>query len=255
MNINKILKVSTFAGKILLESGAETYRVEETICRICSSFGIESPDSFVTPTGIMVSVSHDDHITSLVKRVKSRNVDLNKIDKVNALSRQLSYSPIYIDDFYKLLKEIDKGNEYPKALIIIFAAIAAGTFSILFDGDIKDFIAACIVGSCIKIFASTLQRFSINEFFINCIGGAIAAFLSITIYSLGLGNHVDKTIIGAIMLLVPGLAITNAIRDTIAGDYLSGLTKASEAFLIAIAIAIGTGSILSLWIHTLGGSI
>ena len=55
------------------------------------------------------------------------------------------------------------------------------------------------------------------------------------------------------MLLVPGLAITNAIRDTMSGDLVSGLTRAAEAFLIAISIATGTGAILSFWISNFGG--
>ncbi len=63
--------------------------------------------------------------------------------------------------------------------------------------------------------------------------------------------NLDKTIIGSIMLLVPGLTITNAIRDTIAGDLLSGITKAAEAFLVAISIAVGTGAILSLFLNTI----
>lgn len=112
MDLNKLLKVSTFAGKIMLESGAETYRVEETICRICTSFGVDQADSFVIPTGIMVSISHDDEVVSLVKRVTSRGVDLNKIDKINDLARKTQIELLSIDEFNKELIEISKGDRY-----------------------------------------------------------------------------------------------------------------------------------------------
>jgi uncharacterized membrane protein YjjP (DUF1212 family) len=257
MDLNKLLKVATFAGKIMLESGAETYRVEETICRICLSFGVETADSFVTPTGIMVSISSNNETLSLIKRVTSRGVDLNKIDKVNNLSRLLqdNKTNTSIKEFYESLLEINQGDRYSVTTTLIFSSIAAGAFSYLFGGNVKDLISATLVGLVIKIITNKFEKLAINEFFINSIGGGMAALLAIILFSLGLASNIDKTIIGAIMLLVPGLAITNAIRDTIAGDYLAGITKASEAFLIAISIAVGTGAVLSFWINTLGGSI
>ncbi|MBN1054658.1 threonine/serine exporter [Clostridium botulinum] len=253
MDLNKLLKVSTFAGKIMLESGAETYRVEETICRICTSFGVDQADSFVIPTGIMVSISHDDEVVSLVKRVTSRGVDLNKIDKINDLARKTQIELLSIDEFNKELIEISKGDRYSNSYTFFWSAISAGSFAMLFGGNVKDFIVATIIGLIIKIVITICQRLSINEFFVNTLCGAICAFLALIFIKLNIGSNLDKIIIGAIMLLVPGLTITNAIRDTIAGDLLSGMTKALEAFLVAVSIAVGTGGILSIFINTLGG--
>ncbi|WP_252243581.1 MULTISPECIES: threonine/serine exporter family protein [unclassified Clostridium] len=253
MDLNKLLKVSTFAGKIMLESGAETYRVEETICRICTSFGVDQADSFVIPTGIMVSISHDDEVVSLVKRVTSRGVDLNKIDKINDLARKTQIELLSIDEFNKELIEISKGDRYSNSYTFFWSAISAGSFAMLFGGNVKDFIVATLIGLIIKIVITICQRLSINEFFVNTLCGAICAFLALIFIKLNIGSNLDKIIIGAIMLLVPGLTITNAIRDTIAGDLLSGMTKALEAFLVAVSIAVGTGGILSIFINTLGG--
>ena len=246
MDMNKLLHVATLAGKIMLESGAETYRVEETICRICKSYNAESADSFVTPTGIMVSIYDNDQTFSLIKRVTSRSVDLNKVDKINDLSRTLSKEKIDIDDFEMKLNEISKGERYSIPITLLFSAFAAGTFAILFGGNFFDLVAATIIGFVLKILLIFFQKLSINEFFIT---------LTLILFSLGIAHNIDKTIIGSIMLLVPGLAITNAIRDTIAGDFLSGITKACEAFLVAVSIAVGSGAVLSFWINTLGGAI
>ncbi|EES50784.1 MULTISPECIES: threonine/serine exporter family protein [Clostridium] len=253
MDLNKLLQVSTFAGKIMLESGAETYRVEETVCRICTSFGVDQADSFVIPTGIMVSISHGDEVASLVKRVTSRGVDLNKIDKINDLARKTQIELLSIDDFNKELIEISKGDRYSNSYTFFWSAISAGSFAMLFGGNVKDFLVATLIGLIIKIVITICQRLSINEFFINTLCGSICAFLAIIFIKLNIGSNLDKIIIGSIMLLVPGLTITNAIRDTIAGDLLSGMTKALEAFLVAVSIAVGTGGVLSIFINTLGG--
>ncbi|SHF17253.1 threonine/serine exporter family protein [Clostridium fallax] len=254
MDINKILRVSSYAGRIILENGGETYRVEETICRICAAYGFTEADGFVTPTGIMVSVTDKyGRTSSTVKRVKNRTVNLEKIAQVNELSRIVATDKLSIDEFYIKLREIESCERYSEKITVIFAAIAAGAFSIMFGGNIIDGICAFFVGLAVKVVCNIAAEFSINEFFINCLGGAISAALALIFVSLGFGENLDMIIIGAIMLLVPGLAITNAIRDTIAGDLVSGLTRAAESFLVAISIAIGTGTVLSFWFKYFGG--
>ena len=231
--MNEILQVAMIAGQMILENGGETYRVEETIWRICKIYGAEEAESFATPTGIMASICHEGKIYSLTRRVSNRTVNLDKIDKVNDLSRSILSKKLSVTDFKKELIKINKEDIYPLPVIIIFSALGAGSFSVLFGG--------------------TLKEIGINLFFVNSICSGIAALLAIILYKLGIASQVNQTIIGAIMLLVPGLAITNAIRDTISGDLLSGIIRAAEAFLVAISIAVGTGAVLSFWISNFGG--
>ena len=63
----------------------------------------------------------------------------------------------------------------------------------------------------------------------------------------------DIVIVSAIMPIVPGVAITNAIRDTLQGDYLSGCARILEAFLKAASIALGVGLGMSLFDMLIGG--
>lgn len=251
MDLNKLLNISTLAGKIMLESGAETYRVEETIVRIGLSFGVDDAESFVTPTGIITSLTKDSTTVTLVRRITSRGVDLNKIDLINNLSRQVQAQSMTIDELNTELINISQSDRYSAALTLFSSCVAAGCFALMFGGNIKDFFAAFIIGACIKIVSAVCQKLDINSFFINSLGGGLCAILAIILMKLNICANLDKTIIGSIMLLVPGLTITNAIRDTIAGDLLSGITKAAEAFLVAISIAVGTGAILSLFLNTI----
>ncbi len=251
--MNKILQVAMLAGQMILENGGETYRVEETIWRICKIYGASEAESFATPTGIMASICHDGKIYSLTRRVSNRTVNLDKIDKVNDLSRSILSKKLSVSDLKQELIKINKEEIYSTPVIIIFSALAAGSFSVLFGGTLKDVFAAFLIGVIIKFLTIKWSDIGINSFFINSICSGITAFLAIILYKLGVASQINQTIIGAIMLLVPGLAITNAIRDTISGDLLSGLIRAAEAFLVAVSIAVGTGAVLSFWISNFGG--
>ena len=255
MDFDKVLHIATFAGRIILESGGETYRVEETICRICAAYGVRYAESFVTPTGIMVSVyDENNYTTTLVKRVTNRTVDLQKIHLVNELSRKLYTEKYSLDEVLEKLIDINENcPKYDFRTNLVFSAIAAAGFTTILGGNIEDCVVSFFVGMFVKLATFKAGELGINAFFINTLGGAIAALLSLIAYSLGVGSNLDTMIIGSIMLLVPGLSITNAIRDTIAGDLISGLIRAAEAFLVAISIAIGTGMIMSIWIYFGGG--
>lgn len=254
MSINRILAVAAYAGQIILESGAETYRVEETITRICHSYKLKDGESYVTPTGIICSATNEKNETiSIVKRVKVRSVNLEKIDLVNNLSRSIEINAMPIDELNKKLIEINNISKYPKYIDIFFAAIAASGFTFLFGGNIKDSFCSFFIGLTLKILINLFDKLNINQFFINSICGGVSAFMAIIFVSLSLGVHLDTIIIGSIMLLVPGLSITNAIRDTISGDLISGLTRAADAILVAVSIAVGTGFVLSFWVRYFGG--
>jgi uncharacterized membrane protein YjjP (DUF1212 family) len=254
LKINKILHLAIDAGKIMLESGAETYRVEETILRICESYDVNFADTFVTPTVIILSVTDEnDQTISLIKRIKSRSVDLEKISEINDLSRKISSTSMDIQQFKTELDNIKSIRKYAYILNLFFSCLGAGTFTLLYGGDYKDFIITFFIGGLVKLVVSSLNKAHINDFFINASGGSITALIALISVHFKFGSHVDKIIIGSIMLLVPGLSITNAIRDTIAGDLLAGISRALEAFLIAAGIAVGTGIILKLWLNYIGG--
>lgn len=243
MNLNQLAKTATFAGELLLKNGAETYRVEETMNRICQQYGASIVDSFATPTLLIVSFSHEAELIHNVKRIHQRSVDLNKIDKINDLSRNIIARQISITDLNLALLAINEESRYSYQTTLLFAGICTFGFAFFFQGSVKDAIAAFFVGILIKALTMFFEKRELNAFFVNAIGGAIATLLAMLFVSLQLADSLDKVIIASIMLLVPGLAITNAIRDTVSGDYLSGMSRTIEAFLVAVAIALGSGMI------------
>ncbi|MDF2880875.1 MAG: rane protein [Clostridiaceae bacterium] len=254
MDINRIMHIAAEAGKIVLENGGETYRVEETINRICHAYNIENTESFVTPTGIMMSATSEFGQTiSIVKRIKVRTTNLEKISRVNDLSRNIRIKGYTLEYVENQLSKIDEVKKYSNKAIVLFSCIGAGFFTLMFGGSFRDFIVSFIIGGTITTSTILLNRFQTNSFFINIVGGALAALLALVSVRFNFGSSVDKIVIGSIMLLVPGLNITNAIRDTISGDLVAGISRGIEAFLVAVAIAVGTGIVFKIWFLANGG--
>lgn len=255
MYIDDIIHVAAEAGKIILENGGETYRVEQTITMICKSYGIPQTESFVTPTGIMVSITNNENQTvSLIKRVNIRTVNLLKVSMINNLSREIVSDPISTSDMRKKIEYINNIQPYSQITTTFFAALSCGSFTLLFGGNYKDFLIAFLIGALINCLSVFLDKFEVNGFLKNMLGGALAALIALIASSIGQVGNMDTIIIGSIMILVPGISITNAIRDTIAGDLVSGISRSIEALFVAIAIAAGTSVVFKIWFLIFGGA-
>ncbi len=244
--VKKLLVLSTLAGRIMLKSGAETYRVEDTVVRICKSRkGIVYADAFIIPTGIFISVEYEGELISYIKRIKSSKINLNRIDMVNEFSRSFVNSNMSMDEGLKRLKKINKTIVYSSLFKSFSGSIAAGSFSILFGGSFLDFIGSFLVTFIVLKVLDKLNTAKLTFFIDNFVGAILVSILSFLVIKIGLGNNLDKVIIGSIMPLVPGVAITASIRDTMSGDSISGLSRGMEAVFSALAIAFGVGIVLN----------
>lgn len=253
-DVKKLLIMATLAGKIMLKNGAETYRVEDTVIRICKSRkNIQYVQAFVTPTGIIISLEYENDIITYVQRIKSIKIDLNKIAMVNDFSRKFVSTKITVEKGMELLNKIDHAKSYSKCVSLIFGSFGGAFFSLLFGGSFFDFICAFLVSLAVIQTTSWISKLNITFFLNNFIGSIIATILSILFTEIGLGVNMDKIIIGSIMSLVPGVAITNAIRDSISGEFLSGLSRGMETLVIALSVAFGVGITLKLYFSILGG--
>ncbi|RHW35820.1 threonine/serine exporter [Lysinibacillus yapensis] len=239
-NVEKALDCFLLAGKIMMESGAETYRVEDTMLRMARSQNIEA-QSYVTPTGIILSVGKNQ---MKISSITSRITDLHKIAKVNNVSRKLTVQIITLDEAYEELKKIEKTNSFlPLHIQILAASIASSSFLVLSKGYGSDMPAAFVAGGIGYLVATLIQEMTKVKFFSEFLAALVIGLVASMAVHLGLGTEMDKIIVGGVMPLVPGLLITNAVRDLMAGHFTAGIAKGAEAFLTAFAI--GSGIALS----------
>ncbi len=249
----RVLAMALFAGEIMLKNGAETYRVEDTIIRICKSRGLSSVSAFVTPTVIMIGDDRSDGY-SFVKSIHNRTTNLEKVSLVNELSREFVNKDVTVDGAYRQLKIISVNKPYNKENRLVSCGVGSSMFAYLFGGDIWDMLCGFISSMIATEIGVKLSEYEVNLFLSNALCSMAIGVLALAFYNLGLGSNLDMIIASSIMPQLPGFSLTNGIRDFIAGDLLSGLSRAFEAILIAVAIAVSIGSVLSLY-YKLGGII
>lgn len=239
MNENKVLIMANMVGKMALQSGAETYRVEDIINRICRHYGLNA-QCFVSITCIITSVkNYKGELFCSVERVPTRTTNLNKVHCINQLVRDIK---LYnFEEFSEKAATIEREVPYRKLMYFLAHFFGAAFFALLYKGGFTDAVSASIGGGLIFLISDFAAKLQSNSFFINTLGGFICTISAYLSYKIGITSTVSYSIIGTIMLLVPGIALTNAIRDLVAGDLLSGVSRAVEAFLVGAALAIGTG--------------
>ncbi|MEG1050172.1 MAG: threonine/serine exporter family protein [Oscillospiraceae bacterium] len=239
-------------GRNLLENGGEIYRVEESIDFFLRAYGLFDCQIFAIPASIMVTITENDKPITRIERVKSTSQNLDKLSKFNDLCRTACKDTPPID--YLLAKMEEIRQEMPYTFVQgLFAYGFAGAFFCLFwGGTFADGVVAFVCGLATKYCLEFMSRFKPNIFFLNLVASAAIAYIAMAFVSVGIADNYDKIIIGAIMALVPGVAITNVMRDIIAGDLITGTTKLSEVLLVATSIAIGIALAISS-IKWLGG--
>lgn len=248
---HQILQLAALAGKIVLTSGGEVYRVEEIIETIGDRFNLKI-DSFVTLTCIIISgkTLHSETY-SLVEKIRTRSTNLNKIHRIHILMNNIS--SYEFTDLKKELEAIDMEKPYNFHVNLFASAIGAASFIVSFKGDEKDFAVAFICGIMMSLFSYSVSNLKLNSFFINLISSAICAFISYSFYCFNVVNDPSISIISALMLLVPGVPFINSIRDIIAGDLVSGTSRTMEVIMTGGAIALGAGMVVKFFHILLGG--
>ena len=105
---NEYMSPLHLAGRLIMENGGETYRVEETITRMGHAFGFMEVECFAVPSGIFISYRKSDgSIETAVKRVRRKGTDLTRVDAVNAVSRRMEAEHLSCQEVMALLQEIE----------------------------------------------------------------------------------------------------------------------------------------------------
>lgn len=241
-----LLNTASTMGIQMLESGAEAYRVEDSLLRLCRAYGVETTEIFAIPSLLIVSMCDPDgHSHTRVRRLYRRGTDLHQVDLLNSLCRLVCRETPPFPRVDGELARIAAGTGYPPALQLVGYAFVAAFFTPLFGGTLADACCSLVAGAAIGVLKLWMDRLRANGFFVNTLCSMAAALVAIASVQLGAGQNLDKIIIGAFMGLVPGVAITNFMRDVLAGDLFSGITKLAESLLTATALALGAGIALS----------
>lgn len=241
----EVLDICLTAGRLMIEGGSEMYRVEDTMMRIAKNAGINDPRVFATPTCVFMSLAGGD--LSQMKQIRDRNINLELVDRVNELSREFAAKKISIAELRrKILATASSTPTFPLWLQVIGAAALSATLMVLFmdDYDWVDFPAAAVVGAVGYLAYVYFKRFTKVRFLSELVAAMVMGVITVGITHLFPNMVTDNILIGALMTLVPGLALTNALRDLFMGDLLSGVVRLFEAALTAVALGGGVAIVI-----------
>lgn len=246
----KMLETALLAGKIMTESNAESYRVEDTMNRILTSSRAAYAVAVSFSTSLYATLddpSFTDGSFTGIKRINQKSTNLNKITQVNNISRQLTSDQINIDQAYQKLLEVqgqgDQFNALKKSIGTWGLTVA---FSVLFGGGIHEFGATAINGLILTLLIRLTSHYYINSGLSNVFQAFVVTIVAYVLREFIFpGLDTDTVIVATLMPMVPGTAITNSFRDIFREDYLAGGARAVEAFLEALMIALGAAVGLS----------
>lgn len=247
-SITTTLDAVCLASQLILENGGETYRAEETVERMCKGLRIPRVDVLALPTGLMLTLTlREDQTISRIVRVRSRSIDLSRIDECNDISRKVASGHMNARQALAALQKIKQTRKEKRWLMIGASAVTAASFTVMLGGSWRDFGVSFFCGALVQWVLTPLTKMKVPPLISSMIAGAVTTLLALVGMRLIDQVKIEPVISGAIMPLLPGLATTNAMRDTIRGDLVSGGARLGEAILSVMMLAAGIGLMLSMW--------
>ncbi len=226
-------------GQQMIICGAEVHRVEESIERMCSALGFMRTDVFIITSSMVVTAHTPERTYTQTRRVKSSGMDIERIHKLNDLSRKICDHRISEDEILAEMEKINSSKRPTELLKCIAYLLIPGMFTVFFGGGFIESVCSALIGLILYIITHFLEKAFINNIFIKFVGSFFVTLGAYLLMKYGVINIMDKVIIGNIMLLIPGVAFTNASRDLLIGDSLTGVIRFVEVILMALAIAGG----------------
>ncbi len=234
-------------GQHMLQCGGEVSRVEDSIRRLCLSFGAERADVFTITSSIVVTIyAHRFGAVTQTRRITGSAYDLRRLELLNQLSRRICAEHLNLEETEQALGKILATPQRGFGMQVLTYALISSSFSLFFGGSALDAAASGVIGIVLKCLDGLIRKTEANAFLSSllcaCLGGLLAG-LAVRFH---LGDNVDMISIGNIMLLIPGIALTNSLRDMFSGNTISGLMRFIEAVLLALTIAFGFALVAAL---------
>ena len=243
-------------GEILLRNGAEISRVQETMERVAQAYQVEKFNVYVLTNAIFaVGLEQGKERSVELRHIPSTTTHMGRICAVNQLSREIVQGKLSVEEAFERLKTIRKIPYSSLPLAILACGIGSACFSYLFGGDGFDALTAFFCGLILEPYLYWVDKHGMSKFLTNLSASALATLCGGLLLLAGVGHNMDMIIIGSIIRLVPGVALTTSIRDFFHGDYLSGAIRMLDAFLVGGCIAMGVGVVVKLLSLLTGGAL
>lgn len=247
MNYHKLVQEILNVGEGLLKCGAENFRLEDSLYRMCRSYGFKHSDVFVIPSNMQITVeTKEGDIITQIRHIEYRSTDFYRLDKLNDLCRYICAHTPDVEEIHGKYREIMEEKRENPVIKYVSCLFGATGFAIFFGSDRMDAVVAMLVSVLMVATGNWLEKHEKNLFTYNLILSFLAEVVILGCTSIGFGHHPDRIMIGCIMVLISALGLTNGIRDLLLCDFISGLLNIMNAILGAAGIAVGVALALML---------
>lgn len=237
--MKKLLQIVMDIGEEMLLCGAEINRVEESICRMCNAQGAKRTDVFTTTSSMVVTLYDNNEPYTQTRRIAPADTNIERIHLLNNLSRKISNNSISIEDAEREVNDIRKTKKYPFWTECLAYAMIIGGFTIFFGGSFIEGLVSLIIGCIGRFVVLFIDKTNMSRIFSKFICSLLATVLSYIFVFLDIIENVDMVMIGNIMVLIPAIGLTNALRDLLTGHSIAGTVRIIESVTYALAIAAG----------------
>lgn len=236
----KILQVILDIGVAMTKCGAENSRVEDSLYRMCKSYGFARYDIFALPSNIQATIeTFNGDIHTQIRHIENTSNDFYRLDYLNNLSRKACAETPCSEDLQLMLDEVLAKTCRIPAMRYFASMLGAAGFCVFFKGSLIDAAVAALVAILVTFIGDRVEQHESNTMIYNFIVSMIAEIAIILLVAMGIGDHAGRITTGIVMLVVSGLGITNGIRDLLHKDVVSGIINMTVAFLGAAGIAAG----------------
>ena len=240
MNYQRIVKGILDIGEAMLKSGAENFRLDDSMYRMCKAYGFKHSDVFAIPSNIQITVeTQDGEFITQIRHIEKLDTNLDRLDYLNNLCRYVCANTPDADELHDKFQEVMNRPQQKIGWRYAASVVSGSCFVVFFGGGVVDAVIAALVAFAVVLAGDSLSKHENNLLIYNTVLAFMAEIIILVFWNMGVNLHPENIMIGIVMLLISAMSTTNGFRDLLQRDYISGGINIMNSFLGAAGIAIG----------------
>lgn len=238
--LRHVIDLALWAGQLLLQHGAETQRIEETVHRMGTGLGCDWLDILISPGGILITTNSGSDFRTKFRRVVRMGINMNIVAEINELSRRVDQGEY---DRFKVESELrrisDQPSHYNRWIVVGMVGLSCAAFSQLFGGDFVALVVTFLASACAMFMRQEMHQRHVNALMTVIITAFVAGLIAGISARILPDKSLQAALAASVLLLVPGVPLINAAEDLLKGHILMGLVRGANGALISLGIALG----------------
>ena len=237
--VTEALTLTARVAKLMLSNGAASFRTEDTVHRIAAALQLENLNTFITPTGIILTINNQNRNLGQTLKITSLGVNMSRISALETLSRNMPAHATAAEIAHCVDQIEAEPSIYSMSMVVIGVGLACGCFAVIQGGGPLEFIAAAIAAGIAQRVRLRLSTLHTNPYLLTAICSALATFTSYLLTHLLMAPSPRLAIIASVLLMVPGVPLITSMLDIIQLDLISGVSRGIYAVSLLLNIGIG----------------